>query len=171
MNYRDRYVTVELEDDEFARILKEIGEPNYEPTEIEDVRQSSVAFIQSQLLKDVIQSYCQRVNEAAKWHFELDFLEPIQITKYAEGDRYDWHQDESEWCRNKRKEARIRKVSFVLLLNEDFEGGEFLLINQEIPLKAGTMIFFHSDDHHQVNAITKGERRSLVGWIQGPPWK
>jgi len=98
-----------------------------------------------------------------------DELEPYKKTS-SEGDRYDWHQDESEWCRNKRKEERIRKVSFVLLLNDDFEGGEFMLINQEIPLNKGSAIFFHADDYHQVNAVTKGERMSLVGWIQGPPW-
>ena len=98
-------------------------------------------------------------------------MEPLQVTKYEEGDRYDWHQDESEWCRNKRPNEKIRKISFTLLLNEDFEGGEFVLINQEIPLKAGTMIFFQSDDYHQVNPVKKGVRNSLVGWIQGPAWK
>ena len=171
MNYRDRYVTVDLEDDEFNRIKDTIGTPEYEDTEIEGVRTSKVSFIESQTLNDVVKSYCTRVNEAANWYFDIDFLEPLQVTKYEKDDRYDWHQDESEWCRNKRPNEKIRKISFTLLLNEDFEGGEFILINQEIPLKAGTMIFFHSDDYHQVNPVKKGVRNSLVGWIQGPAWR
>ena len=40
MNYRDRYVTVELEDDEFTRIKDVIGTPEYEETEIDGVRTS-----------------------------------------------------------------------------------------------------------------------------------
>lgn len=170
MNYRDRYVTVTLDDEEYKLIKEVIGEPDYVPTEIDGVRQSEVAFIESQALNDTVLSYVTRVNEAAKWFFDVDFLEPLQVTRYSEGDRYDWHQDESEWCRNKRKHERIRKISFVLLLDGGFEGGEFLLINQQVPLEAGQMIFFHSDDLHQVNAVTNGVRNSLVGWVQGPPW-
>ena len=171
MNYRDRYVTVDLDDAEFKLIKETIGEPVYEETEIDNVRKSKVHFIESQLLNDMVLSYTERVNKAANWNFDLDFLEALQVTKYEVDDRYDWHQDESEWCLNKRKGQRIRKISFTLLLNEEFKGGEFVLINQEVPLKAGQMIFFHSDGYHQVNTITEGVRNSLVGWVQGPAWK
>ena len=168
MNYRDRYVTVELTDEEFKQINEIVSEhKNFKVTEIENVRECEVAFINSQHLYDIVMSYATRVNEAANWFFDLDFVEPLQVTKYTEGHRYDWHQDESEWHPFKRGVGKIRKISFTLLLNDDFEGGEFHLINQEVPLKSAHMIFFHSDDLHMVAPVTSGTRLSLVGWIQG----
>lgn len=172
MNYRDRYVTVDLDDEEFDQIKKALAEyQKYEETEIEDIRHCEVSFVESQVLADLILSYVNRVNEAANWNFDLDFLEPLQLTKYKEGDHYGWHQDESEWYANKRANRRIRKISFTLLLNDDYEGGELHLINQEVPMKSGQMIFFHSDDWHRVTKVTKKQRDSLVGWVQGPAWR
>jgi PKHD-type hydroxylase len=172
MNYRDRYVTVDLNDEEFAYIKQILSRhQDYDSTEIEGVRKCDVAFVQDQSLTDIVLSYTNRVNEAAKWFFDINFLEPLQLTRYREGDRYDWHQDESEWYPHKREDERIRKISFTLLLNDDFEGGEFSLINQVVPMTTGQMIFFHSDDWHQVAEVTKGERNSLVGWVQGPSWR
>ena len=64
-----------------------------------------------------------------------------------------------------------RTHTLMIYLNDDFEGGEFHLINQEVSLKSAYMIFFHSDDLHMVAPITSGTRLSLVGWIQGPAWR
>ena len=172
MNYRDRYVTVDLNDEEFDQIKNILkGHQNYEHTEIENVRDCEVSFVQDQALYDLVYSYASRVNEAAKWFFDIDLVEPLQLTKYEKGNRYDWHQDESEWSRNKRKGEKIRKISFTLLLNEDFKGGDFCLINQAIEMKTGQMIFFHSDDYHMVTPVEEGTRHSLVGWVQGPAWR
>lgn len=172
MNYRDRYVTVDLNDDEFEEIKSILKRyQNFEHTEIENVRDCEVSFVEDQTLYDLILSYASRVNEAAKWFFDIDFVEPLQLTKYEKGNSYDWHQDESEWSRNKRKGEKIRKISFTLLLNEDFQGGYFHLINQPIEMKTGQMIFFHSDDYHRVAPVEDGTRYSLVGWVQGPAWR
>jgi PKHD-type hydroxylase len=66
-----------------------------------------------------------------------------------------------------------RKLSFSLLLNDDYEGGEL-----EIPGSPGqedvfvpvrnTAIFFPSSMPHCVKPVTKGIRKSLVGWVHGP---
>jgi PKHD-type hydroxylase len=171
MNYRDRYVTVDLDDEEFNAISTFLAQQkNFEQTEIEGVRTCDVCFVDDSDLNEVVRQWVTKVNEAALWDFNIDYLEPLQLTRYKEGDKYDWHQDESEWHKDKREEGRIRKISFTLLLNDDYEGGEFSLINQTIPLKAGQMIFFHSDDYHAVAPVKSGERLSLVGWIQGQPW-
>lgn len=172
MNYRDRYVTVDLDDDEFNAINTFLSQQkNFEQTEIEEgVRTSDVCFVDDPDMNEQVKDWVTKVNNAACWHFDIDFIEPLQLTKYKEGDHYDWHQDESEWHRDKRNGDRIRKISFTLLLNDDFEGGEFSLINQTIPLKAGQIIFFHADDYHAVAPVKSGERISLVGWIQGPAW-
>lgn len=172
MNYRDRYVTVDLDDDEFNGISTFLsGQTEFKPTEIEGVRTSDVCFVDDPDLNGIIRGWVEKVNEAAGWNFNVDFLEPLQLTRYKEGDRYDWHQDESEWYLGKRGDDRIRKISFTLLLNNDYEGGAFSLINQEVPLKAGQMIFFHSDDYHAVAPVESGERLSLVGWVSGPAWR
>ena len=171
MNYRDRYVTVDLDDEEFNTISTFLAQQkNFEQTEIEGVRTCDVCFVDDPDLNDVVRQWVTKVNEAALWDFNIDYLEPLQLTRYKEGDKYDWHQDESEWHKDKREGGRIRKISFTLLLNDDYEGGEFSLINQTVPLKAGQMIFFHSDDYHAVAPVKSGERLSLVGWIQGRPW-
>ena len=58
-------------------------------------------------------------------------------------------------------------LSIVGLLNDDFEGGEFVFWNDEvIKLVAGDVLIFPSlfAYQHQVNIITKGSRYSFVSW-------
>jgi len=58
-------------------------------------------------------------------------------------------------------------LSIVGLLNDDFEGGEFVFWNDEvIKLVAGDVLIFPSlfAYEHQVNTITKGTRYSFVSW-------
>ena len=74
----------------------------------------------------------------------------------------------------------IRKLSFTLCLNNDYEGGDFSIcethpISKKIKvksfaLKKGEMIIFPSHTWHKVNKVTKGIRKSLVGWIVGNQW-
>ena len=68
----------------------------------------------------------------------------------------------------------IRKLSFTVLLNDDFEGGEFEIHTTQktvLELKKKDVVVFHADTPHRVKPVTKGTRHSLVGWIQGPPYK
>ena len=55
---------------------------------------------------------------------------------------------------------------------EDFEGGDLLLHTTNKPFKAemkkGDMFLFPSFVPHSVTPVTKGVRRSLVGWVCGP---
>ena len=116
MNYRDRYVTVDLDDEEFNAISTFLAQQkNFEQTEIEGVRTCDVCFVDDPDLNEVVRQWVTKVNEAALWDFNIDYLEPLQLTRYKEGDKYDWHQDESEWHKDKREEGRIRKISFTLL--------------------------------------------------------
>lgn len=69
-----------------------------------------------------------------------------------------------------------RKLTLVLLLNDDFEGGEFV-INDGIlyhPLKEvlpGTAAVFASFRVHAVNPVTAGKRWSIVVWLKGPRYR
>ena len=54
------------------------------------------------------------------------------------------------------------------LLNDDFEGGEFLFWNDEVvKIEAGDMLLFPAlfAYLHQVTPITKGTRYSIISWV------
>ena len=57
-------------------------------------------------------------------------------------------------------------VSIVGLLNDDFEGGEFILCGENMELKKGHILLFPSIFlyPHEVKTITKGVRYSFVSW-------
>jgi PKHD-type hydroxylase len=66
-----------------------------------------------------------------------------------------------------------RKLSLVCQLSDpsEYEGGELQINTGEIftPEKQkGTVILFPSYLLHRVTPVTKGTRRSLVLWIEGP---
>ena len=69
---------------------------------------------------------------------------------------------------------RTRKLSFSVLLSdpEEYEGGDLLVWQSNgyftMPKKKGTIVFFPAYTEHEVTPVTKGIRRSLVGWIHGP---
>ena len=60
----------------------------------------------------------------------------------------------------------IPVVSFVALLNDDFEGGQFMLNGEDMNLTKGDVICFPSlfMYPHEVSKITKGTRYSVVNW-------
>ena len=61
-----------------------------------------------------------------------------------------------------------------LVLNSDFEGGNFKIFDSEdgmLELPQGTMIFFPSFLMHRVTPVKQGTRYSLVSWFLGPPFK
>ena len=126
--------------------------------------------------------------------------ENLQYTKYGEGQYYNWHNDagvaqyykpsfnkSSGESTNdehnhldflRRNSEMVRKLSFSLQLShpDDYEGGNVELINEAgknyiAPRQRGAMILFDSRTQHRVNKVTKGERKSIVGWVLGPRWK
>lgn len=118
-------------------------------------------------LADVVQ-----IANSQFWQFHLGgFLEPLQLTHYRADNfgHYDWHAD-----RGDNGIQTNRKISGTLLLNDDFEGGEFQLFDVEPGevkrMRKGDLILFPSYHVHQVTPVTKGERWSLVFWVTGPPF-
>ena len=55
--------------------------------------------------------------------------------------------------------------TYVIILNEDYEGGEFYIENELIPQKIGYMMEYNGDIKHSVKRIKKGNREVLVVWI------
>jgi len=106
------------------------------------------------------------------YNFDLNgFFEPLQLAEYQAGDFFDWHLDFGAGPSSTRKLS----LSIQLSDSDDYEGGdlEFRIDNRIIkaPRTPGTAIIFPSFVMHRVSEITKGTRRSLVGWVSGPSFR
>jgi len=107
--------------------------------------------------------------------FELNALEAIQLTHYRDEVRgkYDWHQD---GFFNGANEL-IRKLTMVIQLSppEEYEGGGLEIqvssVHTAVPAELGLAVFFPATTLHRVVPVTRGSRRSLVAWAQGPHFR
>lgn len=62
-----------------------------------------------------------------------------------------------------------RKISFSLLLNEEFEGGDFKLLHDTVvKTTKGKLLVFPSFIPHAVTPVTLGVRYVIFGWFYGP---
>ena len=69
----------------------------------------------------------------------------------------------------------VRKLSFAMQLSDpdDYEGGNVQLLDEAgnsyiVPRKRGTIVLFDSRTQHRVLKVTKGTRKSIVGWTVTP---
>ena len=108
-------------------------------------------------------------------HFGFDGMqitELAQYTEYPEGGFYDWHVDNDVNC---AKEPPVRKISMTCLLSpeSEFEGGDLELMaeGKVAKIKQGHIVFFASFIRHRVKPVIRGNRKSLVMWFGGTPFK
>ena len=141
------------------------------------VRSSKITFItESSMTYNFCRHWVDVIN-ADNFKFDLyPFFEKqsIQYSHYDVGDHYSWHMDII-------RSLPPRKLSFSLMLNDDYKGGEFEIGRYSFGYhelktqtttaenKTGTLIVFPSALPHRVKPVTKGIRKTLVGWIPGPP--
>ena len=158
-----------------------------EPGEDKKARISDVSWTTEQWVIDLVWPYMLHANERAGWNFDITAVESMQITKYKTGSFYGWHGDGPSDCLsvynnpdNKFMHGKVRKLSMTILLNGNYQGGEFQFAHYnklenkvETPdfKNAGSVIVFPSFMEHQVTPVTKGTRYSLVAWFVGPPFK
>ena len=168
---------------EIKKLIKQSGQLEKKAAEVTNeekidlsLRKSTVAFIEPgdegfewfthRMAQIAIQTNYQRYN------FDLmGIYEPIQIAEYTTGDFFDWHLDFSNESASNRKLS----ISIQLSAPEEYEGGDlqFMVNNKHVnaPRTRGTVIIFPSFIQHRVTPITKGSRKSVVGWITGAPFK
>lgn len=142
----------------------------------EEIRKTDIAWLNAveenawlfRKLTDVI------TQANAQWFgFDLTTIEALQYSVYNVGDFYDKHVDHHFQGAGQFP----RKLSFSLQLTDpsEYEGGSTRLITSqepfEIPKTKGSITFFPSYTLHDVQPITKGTRKALVGWVLGPRWK
>lgn len=116
-------------------------------------------FLHHQVFKSVYFRYIQDLKiEVAVQKVEMSLL------RYTKGGHYKFHVDHGL--------SIPRSLSFILLLNNDYEGGElqFKEVNSDeiitIENKPGRVIIWPSNFmyRHRVKPVTKGTRYSVVCW-------
>mgnify|MGYP001158328659 CR=1 FL=1 len=186
-----------LDDASIAKII-DMGNANIEPAKIDiseagikNHRLSSVSWFKRNeqtefFYKPLLQMiYLENVNN--NWNFDYDVIEDLQFTKYegSKKQHYDWHADQrsipySSNDVSKELAGKIRKISFSIILNTDYTGGNFEFEvgapheknrTEVLTPKLGCAIVFPSFMFHRVTPVTEGTRYSLVGWICGKPYR
>ena len=162
-----------------------------------DKRNSQNAWIPtSHWVGGFLWHYIERANRE-NFLYDLRCIdnETIQYTQYDVGQFYGWHNDaglanqyrpESLGSTSQgrgqdylaEKGEMVRKLSFAMQLSnpDDYEGGNVQLIDEKgdkyvAPRQRGSIMLFDSRTMHRVCKVTKGTRKSLVGWVVGPRWK
>ena len=138
-------------------------------------RTSHISWIQFKKMPEMYKNIEKIMKATNGNHFGFDGMtitEPTQYTEYPEGGFYDWHVDNDV---NMQHEPPVRKISMTLLLSSesDFEGGDLELMSEGKigKLKQGQAIFFASFVRHRVKPVIRGNRKSLVMWFGGTPFK
>ena len=162
-----------------------------------DKRNSMNAWVPTQhWVGGFIWHYIERANRE-NFLYDLTCVdgESIQFTRYQEGQYYGWHNDSGLATHYKpvsignRTDGRaqdfmnentelVRKLSFALQLSDpdDYEGGNVQFLDEGgssyiAPRQRGCIMLFDSRTQHRVLKVTKGVRKSIVGWTVGPRWK
>lgn len=96
--------------------------------------------------------------------------ENLIVLQYGPNEHFNsWHSDFGAG------KVSTRKISISLQLSNpsDYEGGVLEFFGNEtfkMPKTRGALALFPSFVQHRVTPITKGQRKSLVGWYNGPPY-
>lgn len=127
----------------------------------------------SKWLYDLLFPLALEANEKI-YHFDIDIVtDSIHYVIYPEdGGHLDWHMDVGAHGVNKRKLAMTVQLSD----SSDYEGGDFQIWMggkdyMTVPREKGDVIVFPSFCMHRVTPITRGERRCLVFWTGGRPFR
>ena len=138
-------------------------------------RTSHISWIPFSKMTEMYKQIEKTMKQTNGNHFGFDGMtinEMAQYTEYPEGGFYDWHVDNDI---NMQHEPPVRKISMTCLLSpeNEFEGGDLELMREgkSVKLKQGQAIFFASFIRHRVAPVTRGNRKSLVMWFGGTPFK
>ena len=138
-------------------------------------RTSHISWIPFKKMGDMYKDIEKIMKTTNGNHFGFDGMtitEMAQYTEYPEGGFYDWHVDNDVNCAH---EPPVRKISMTCLLSPDneFEGGDLELMAEGkiAKIKQGHAIFFASFIRHRVKPVIRGNRKSLVMWFGGTPFK
>ena len=104
------------------------------------------------------------------WKFDVTHSNQTEFLMYDINGKYESHVDTFH-----QHGTETRKLTALAILNDDFEGGKFYIINGHDkiypPQAKGDIIVFPSFMLHGVEPVTKGMRYTVVTWMVGPYFK
>jgi len=143
-----------------------------------EIRWLPIEIQQHFTIVDSLWYYARQANRNL-FGFDVDYIQDIQHTTYKAdvngNGKYDWHHD-TFWA---GPNAYDRKISITIQLSDpsEYEGGHFEIDPQyqqpdpELLRQKGTVLVFPSFLRHRVTPVTKGVRKSLVSWVEGPKFR
>lgn len=99
--------------------------------------------------------------------FKIQGIPALYYAEFQGSQFMDWSMDLS-WS-----DRETNKLSVQVFLNDDFEGGEFLIRNprdQVLGAKTGVATVFPSFVSSRQNPVTKGIKRAVIGTVTGLPF-
>ena len=156
--------------DENLFLESKVGKPQDSVLQ-KNIRNSKISWWYEDHWVTSIFSHYFNIANKNNWEYDLTYLKGIQVTKYENDGKYDWHCDYgTEFDSN-----HTRKLSATLLISDpnQFQGGDLEFIDYHgrvivAPKLKGTMIIFDSRLPHRVSPLSVGTRISLVSWMLGP---
>jgi hypothetical protein len=104
------------------------------------------------------------------WKFDITHSNQTEFLMYDVNGKYEAHVDTFH-----EHSTETRKLTAIAILNDDFEGGKFYIMNSHEkiypPQEKGDIIVFPSFMVHGVEPVTKGIRYTVVTWMVGPYFK
>jgi PKHD-type hydroxylase len=135
---------------------------------VDNVRKSEIAWMREDEDRPLFDRVMDSALKSNWWGYDTyGFSDGAQYTIYdankQDGPHYDWHKDTGPGYHH-------RKMSFVILLTDGFEGGELEVSHRDgnVLKNKGSAVLFPSINYHRVKPVTRGVRKSLVFWIAGP---
>ena len=105
------------------------------------------------------------------WNYNITHSNQSEFLKYDKNGHFSEHIDTLV----SQRDAETRKLTVILFLNEDFEGGKmYIKIGKDKiypSQKPGDVLIFPSFFLHGVEPVISGTRRSIVTWLCGPWFK
>lgn len=100
------------------------------------------------------------------YNFDFNGISECYFAKYSQGCHYQaLHIDSMVGLKHQRK------LSFSLLLNDNFTGGELCTADRTLDVKKGKLYVFPSFLPHKINPILTGDRYAIFGFFLGPDWR
>jgi len=112
----------------------------------------------------VAERYSEEV-KANKRNFVAHKTTDFRVNKYEKGGYMSLHCDNIHHSHG--QQYGFPQASVLLFLNDDYEGGEFVVSELQLNIKKGDAIIFPSNFMfpHEVKEVTKGTRWSIVSWL------
>jgi predicted 2-oxoglutarate/Fe(II)-dependent dioxygenase YbiX len=137
------------------------------------VRVSEGRFLEDEALAAALAGVVDRAQTDLGFSFDWTTMGKLQMTRYREGGKYDWHVDNDFLLEPTGLQRKWTVVVGISRPGIDFTGGGLELMwtnatQHQITLDEGDAVVFPATLLHRGRPVATGERWVLVGWAQGP---